>query len=690
MADVLGLVGKKLGKYEITGYLGSGGMSFIYRARQEAFKREVAIKITSVADAKQRHNEQTFLEFSKRFSREAEIVSRLNHPHILKVFDYGEDEGYLYLVMELHTGGTLSTLLQQGRLSLERAGKIVQDLAEALDYAHQHGVIHRDIKPQNVLLDEQGNAILTDFGIAKVVDETTLTRPGSAVGTPTYMSPEQWQGLPLDGRSDQYSLAVMTYEMLSGSLPFTSETPFSLMTSHLNTPPPPLRGRCDDIPESVEYVINKALSKDRADRFASTKQFAAAFEIAASGQMPSDDPLDTLRPKRKVTPLVVPAPKTPFPSGAKPLPHAIGHERDATIKLSTDQIERQQMRIVAPSTPWLTIGAAGIVIVGIVLLLLASTGKLPLVSQAPSDTPTATSTPTITNTPTDTPPPTHTPIPTATLTLTPAPPPPYLSMMYAKDFETDDVSDLDQLTGGWSIEVDKTNKQNHVFCIATGERDWNQFNIIGSSGWSDYGISFRMQIFEFDQYDTNAGNVQIALRVQERPSPDIEPSSYYVGLDALKKNTFFQKWTPNGQKDFPSSEKGVTTKQWYDVRVEMQDITMRLFIDGELVNTATDTSFSAGAVGIQAAPNTYVCVDNIVVRSLRKTLAATVAAKQGKLTAAQDLLAEPAGTTALGKIGAGVSVFILDESNDKTWLFVRDDNTGLQGWVLASAVEITP
>jgi serine/threonine protein kinase len=694
MADILGLVGKKLGKYEITGYLGAGGMSFIYRARQEAFRREVAIKVTSVADAKRRHDERIYLEFAKRFSREAEVVSRLNHPHILKVFDYGEDGGYLYLVMELHTGGTLATLLQQGRLSLERASKIIQDLAEALDYAHQHGVIHRDIKPQNVLMDEQGNAILTDFGIAKVIDDTTLTNPGSAVGTPTYMSPEQWQGLPLDGRSDQYSLGVMTYEMLSGWLPFPSDTPFSLMTNHLNTPPPPLRLRCADIPEPVEYVITKALAKERTDRFASTKQFAAAFAIATKGQMPSDDPLDSLPPPRKnapapmitsAAPMITPIPITPM---TIPLAPTNKREPDATIRLPEEAMESQQMRLVKSSNPWLTIGAAGIIVLVLVLVLLANNGQFLLVAQGQTNTPTPThtSTPLPTDTPTPLPP-TATNTPTLAPSATSAPPPIYLTEMFAKDFENDILDDIVQFTGGWEIAEDPDNKANHLLCVTTGLKQWNQFNLVGSDPWTDYSIQFRAQLVHFDESDGNAGNIQIALRAQERPADGSDPSSYYVGLDALKKNTFLQKWTKEEQVEFGYGDTPITFGRWYDIRVEIQGVKMRLYIDGKLEKEATDTSFSSGAVGIQAAPNSLVCVDDIMVRSLRKTVSTTLGAKQGTLTADQDLLNAPSGATTYGNLSAKAEVFIIEESADKKWLLVRDDKTGLQGWVLASGVD---
>lgn len=274
------LIGQRIGQYEIIGLLGKGGMATVYRAQQTSIGRQVAVKVIEPHLAESD-------EFVKRFEREARIVAGLSHLHILKVFDFGEHGTLVYLVMELLEGGSLADLIQRGPLSLETASRLLDQVASALDYAHKRGILHRDIKPQNVLLDSEGNAHLTDFGIAKIVFETArLTAGGMAMGTPSYMSPEQFQDLPLDSRADIYALGIMLFEMLTGKLPFVAKTPAEMGFKHLQTPPPPIRELRPDLPFNVEGVIAKALAKNRDQRFSSAAELAAAFKAALAQQMP--------------------------------------------------------------------------------------------------------------------------------------------------------------------------------------------------------------------------------------------------------------------------------------------------------------------------------------------------------------------------------------------------------------------
>src|SRR5215831_2656843 len=226
------LIGLRLGQYVITARLGTGGMATVYRARQESMGRDVAIKVI-------RPDLTEEPDFVARFEREARTVAALSHPHILKVFDFGQHDELVYLVMELLSGGSLADLIREGPLPINSITILLDQIASALDYAHRKGIVHRDLKPQNVLLDEANNAHLTDFGIAKILGETAgLTQSGVAMGTPAYMSPEQWQGQPLDARADVYALGIMLFEMLTGVLPFRAETPATLMFKHLQEPPP--------------------------------------------------------------------------------------------------------------------------------------------------------------------------------------------------------------------------------------------------------------------------------------------------------------------------------------------------------------------------------------------------------------------------------------------------------------------
>ena len=279
MAD---LIGQRLGQYEILSLLGEGGMATVYRARQINMHRDVAVKVI-------KHHLTDKGEFIKRFEREAQVVASLSHPFILKVFDYGQHEDLIYLVMELLTGGSLSDKIRKGPLGLPDTTRILEQISSALDYAHRRGIIHRDLKPQNVLLDDDGNAHLTDFGIAKLVTEVTnLTQTGTAMGTPAYMPPEQWQGLALDARTDIYALGVMLFEMLTGYLPFQGETPASVMYKHLQTPPPFLHLARQGLSPALSVVIHKALAKDPDHRFSSAGELATAFKIAIAGHASGD------------------------------------------------------------------------------------------------------------------------------------------------------------------------------------------------------------------------------------------------------------------------------------------------------------------------------------------------------------------------------------------------------------------
>ena len=212
--DAVDLVGKSLGQYQVLALLGSGGMASVYRAVHPTLHKEVAIKVLSQSVAQ-------VPGAVERFMREARTTAALDHPHIVPLFDFGTQQDTLFVVMRLLTGGSLTQRLEQRLPSLGETAGIVSGLASALDYAHSFGVIHRDVKPTNVMFDNQGTVYLVDFGIAKVADATSmLTGTGMTVGTPAYMSPEQWRGEELMPASDQYSLACTVYAMVTGRAPF--------------------------------------------------------------------------------------------------------------------------------------------------------------------------------------------------------------------------------------------------------------------------------------------------------------------------------------------------------------------------------------------------------------------------------------------------------------------------------------
>jgi serine/threonine protein kinase len=267
------LIEHKLGRYEIIEKLASGGMADVYRARQESLDRDVAIKVLPAIMSR----DETF---RARFEQEARAVAQLHHPNILTVFDYGDEDGMAYLVMEYAAGGTLKDRIA-GPLPLDEAIEIASQLACALDYAHQRGLVHRDVKPSNVLLDDDGRPLLSDFGLVKMAaDNKGLTQSGVSIGTPEYMSPEQSQGLSIDHRSDIYSLGVILYELVTGQPPYTADTPLAVILKHITERPPPPRELRPELPSGVEAVILKAMAKVPEQRYAGASEMVSALRSA--------------------------------------------------------------------------------------------------------------------------------------------------------------------------------------------------------------------------------------------------------------------------------------------------------------------------------------------------------------------------------------------------------------------------
>jgi serine/threonine protein kinase/Tfp pilus assembly protein PilF len=280
------------GSYSIDRELGRGGMATVYLAQDAKHDRVVALKVL--------HPDLAASLGPDRFLREIKLAARLNHPHILPLFDSGEVNGFLYYVMPYVEGESLRERLDRdGKLGIEEAVRLTQGIASALDYAHRQGVVHRDVKPENVMLYENMPMVM-DFGIAKAVaaGSDTLTQTGMMIGTPAYVSPEQAAGeTNLDGRSDQYSLACMLYEMIAGERPFSGNTPQSIMAKRFTETPQSLQSIRSSVPASVDWAVSKAMSTDTQSRFASTGLFAQAL---VSGQLTTPTNTDAL-PKATVS-----------------------------------------------------------------------------------------------------------------------------------------------------------------------------------------------------------------------------------------------------------------------------------------------------------------------------------------------------------------------------------------------------
>lgn len=269
------LVGHQVGAYRILSLLGRGGTAEVYKAFHPALKREVAVKVI-LQEVSRDH------DWVRRFRQEAELLGRLDHPHILPVYDAGEHEGRPFLVMKyMSDGQTLRTLLSGQPWPLNRTVKVVSQVAEALDAAHRAGVVHRDIKPSNILVTSELRCLVFDFGIAKPFrrDENT-TGSGLIVGTPEFMSPEQCKGDRIDHRSDVYSLGVMTYQMLTGHVPFSAETAVGILMKHL-TEPLPIPPRGIALPPAVNGMLRKSMARDARDRFGTAGEFGEALQQSA-------------------------------------------------------------------------------------------------------------------------------------------------------------------------------------------------------------------------------------------------------------------------------------------------------------------------------------------------------------------------------------------------------------------------
>ncbi len=400
------LTGRTLGQYQIQEQLGQGGMATVYKALQKSIGRTVAIKVMPSYFM----HEPTFMQ---RFEREVKVIAELQHPRVLPVYDYGQIEGRPFIVMAYMSGGTLSDRIQKGPLSLEESVRIMEQIAEGLDHAHRKGIIHRDFKPSNVLLDDHGNAYLSDFGIAKVSESTVQLTGSGVVGTPAYMAPEMASYAQVTPAVDIYAMGVTLYQMLTGTLPFKGETPLSVMMAHASEPVPDVRVVRPDVPESIAEVVKRALAKNPQDRYVTAGQMAKALEAAVAGIEP-ERATQVPASQRPTQPMPAvskpPTPPTQPPTGAPG-----GWQAPAAGTPSpTPQPSIPAPQPLTPPPPppksgggcrW---GVVGALIGGLVVVAMCIGGVLLIAQWGASLTPT----PTITLLPTNTPQPTNPPAPT--------------------------------------------------------------------------------------------------------------------------------------------------------------------------------------------------------------------------------------------------------------------------------------
>ncbi len=330
-------------------------MATVFRADDTRLERDVAIKVIR----KDNFSPNALQEVLKRFEREAKALASLSHSHIVKVFDYGEYDGAPYLVMEFVPAGTLKEHTGSP-MPWSQAARLLLPIARALAYAHERGFIHRDVKPSNILITDTGDPMLTDFGIAKILEAegaTTLTGTGVGIGTPEYMAPEQGTGQNIDARADVYALGVVFYEMLTGRRPYEADTPMAVMLKHITDPLPRPRQYVPDLPDTVESVLLKALAKQPEDRFANMDAFAQALESLLSG-----------------LPEALPAPVSLARHG-KARRSGLPQSQVVQPEIKTPRRDAPTASLIqsAPSKParspwmWIAVGLLGVVVLGLII-----------------------------------------------------------------------------------------------------------------------------------------------------------------------------------------------------------------------------------------------------------------------------------------------------------------------------------
>ena len=552
--------GQMLGSYRIINQIGQGGMAAVYKAYQPSMDRHVAIKVlpSQLAESK---------EFVTRFQQEARIIARLEHPHILPVFDYGESDGVAYFVMRYLEAGTLKDrMIAKRPLPLNEIDRIFTQLTDALSYAHGHGVVHRDLKPANALVDSQGNLFLTDFGIAKLLESASprLTQTDAIMGTPAYISPEQAQARAVDQRSDIYSLGIILYEMVTGRVPFEAETPLAIILKHVSDPLPPPSLIKKDISPMLEQLILKALAKDPEDRFETAAEFLAAWKRVLNEEREKETTHHVSEPI------------------SSPISRA---QRPVTSTVTGSQTAR--------STGWI----AGCLIVACLALAVGGGGVFLASNWSTFNPATATSFPTSTSVPSST----ETPIPID-----------FGNVLLEDDFSTEkwgtltdsdtsiaylnDALNMNVFTKNWFVwstpnDVDYDNVQMEVTVL-----------INASDPNTAFGVMCNQQASSDDAYYYLA----------------ITPSAQYAiaKADANQEGSIL-----TNNNEWGTSELITQDASSYRIGADCGNGRLTLYVDGQQIDSVSDSSYTSGGVALFTwsaleATSTDISFDDFVLTSL--------------------------------------------------------------------------
>jgi serine/threonine protein kinase len=566
------LIGKTVGPYRIIEQIGSGGMATVYKAYHPNMDRYVAVKVLPQHLSKDP-------DFAKRFQREARAIARLEHSHILPVYDYGEYEGITYIAMRYIKAGTLKDRMSAGRLSLEEINNLIGQIGSALDYAHRMGVIHRDIKPANILIDDQGDTYLSDFGLARMMEASQqLTVSGVGLGTPSYMSPEQGQGNKVDHRSDIYSLGIILYELLTGRVPYEAETPMAVVHKHIQGDLPLPHTINPNTPEAIERVILKALAREPADRYQTAGEMVQALHTAvrllsAEAQQQTMVMLDKTVPVQQHTSIVAKI-------------QSLWKQRWGRVMLA---------------------GGGLVVVLLLGLSLSRLPGNITILApngyQHPSD---AITTPTREQKITE-----NSLAPAAANSD---------AILVKNDFEDGRIQKM-SVRGEWKIVSDGT--ENHVIDIDNSKgSDWPGIGM-GSNGWDNYKITFRVKFLS---------EKSISSLLYFRVSSDAN-DKYALSMDENATNlnyvTSAANWTP-----IEGSNYKLTPLVWHTVQVEANSNKLKVSVDDALLIDTNDSQFSKGSLEIEVGPGTHAQFDDILVvaiASIEASITPSSATQTGKL-----------------------------------------------------------
>jgi serine/threonine protein kinase len=565
--------GQTLGPYRIINQVGQGGMATVYKAYQPSMDRNVAIKVLprQLAESK---------EFATRFQQEARIIARLEHPHILPVFDYGEHDGVTYFVMRYLEAGTLKTRMEAGPLTLNQIDRLFTQLAEALEYAHSHGIIHRDLKPANALVDEQGNLFLTDFGIAKLLESASprLTQTDAIMGTPAYISPEQARAQTVDQRSDIYSLGIILYEMVTGRVPFLADTPLAVILKHVSDPLPLPSFIKSDIPESIERVILKALAKEPGDRYSSATEFLTAWKRALEERA-------TIRPMPERISTPAPGAGTPIAQPqARPVPAARAAAKSAR------------------PTGWIVGCLAGACLLfSVAGIAVFASGSF--FNQAVG---TSTSIPPTNVPPTDIPN-TNVPAPTETVAV-----PTTGQILLEDDFSSEDwgtLTDSDNSIeyDGEALRMELFKKNWFVWSTPNGEiYEDTHIEVTATNNDGESNTAFGIMC---NQQESTSSYYYLAM------TPGGE---YAIAVTAGDTSDVFL--TNNDQ--WASSNRITKNAASYRVGADCGNGTLALYVDDQLIASVSDSTYTSGVVGVFAWSGANidaadVTFDDFVIKSLK-------------------------------------------------------------------------